>query len=116
MARGLDKHRERLDAIAFWGKDLARRASRKCELCEDNDDLRPYDLDPEAEPSLETLVLGCGRCREVLDGGAADPRTLRFLEGVVWSDVTPVTAAARRMLESVDEDWARDALEAVGAT
>jgi hypothetical protein len=115
MSRGLDKHRERLDAIAFWGKDLARRAGRKCELCEGTEELRPFDLDADAEPSLETLVLGCDRCRAVLDGGAADPRTLRFLEGVMWTDVAPVAAAARRMLGSIDAEWARDALEAVGA-
>jgi protein PhnA len=116
MARGLDKHRERLEAIAFWGKDLARRAGRTCELCGSADDLRPFDLDPDVEPELDTLVLACETCREVLGGGEADPRAMRFLEAVVWSDVAPVTAAARRMLASIDEDWARDALDAVGAT
>jgi len=115
MARGLDKHKERLAAIAFWGKDLARRAGRKCELCESADELRPFDLEVDAEPALETLVLACDRCREVLGGQSPDPRTLRFLEGVVWSDLQPVAEAARRMLTGVDADWARDALEAVGA-
>lgn len=115
MAKGLDKHRARQDAIAFWGKDLARRAKRTCELCDGTGDLRPVDTDPDAEPGLETLALACERCREVLAGAEVDPRTLRFLETAIWSEIAPVAELARRMLAAIDEPWARDALEAAGA-
>lgn len=115
MAKGLEKHRARQEAISFWGKDLARRAGRTCELCDGTGDLRPFDVDPDAEPGLETLALVCERCRDVLGGVAADPRTLRFLETAIWSEVAPVAELARRMLAAIDEDWARDALEAAGA-
>lgn len=114
MARGLDKHRERQDAIAFWGKDLARRAGRTCELCDGTGDLRPFDVDPEEEPGLQTLALICERCRDVLAGTDADPRTLRFLETAIWSELPPVAELARRMLARIDEPWAREALEAAG--
>lgn len=113
MASGKQKHQDRLDAIALQGKDLARRARRTCELCEDRGELRPYDLDPEAEPSLDTLVLLCVRCREVADGRVDDPRTLRFMETAIWSEVEPVAGLARRLIQRVDADWARQAYDLV---
>lgn len=114
MAKGYDKHRARIDAIALLGKDLARRARRKCELCEQADDLRPYDTAPDDEPSLDTLALLCARCRAVADGRRDDPRTLRFLEGSVWSEVEVVAALARTLLAEVDASWARDTLDMLG--
>lgn len=113
VARGLDRHRARLDAVASFGKDLARRAQRKCELCEESDDLRPHDTEPDEEPSLDTLLLLCQRCREVIGGRKDDARTLRFLEGAVWSEEPLVAATARAMLAHVDADWARNTLEMI---
>ncbi len=113
MAKGREKYQARLDAISLQGKDLARRAKRKCELCEGAGDLRAYDGDPDAEPSLETLALACERCRAVLDGRKDDERTLRFLETAIWSEEAIVAALAKRMLGSVDAAWAREALDMV---
>ena len=114
MARGIEKHQERLDAINLLGKDLARRAGRRCELCEENDDLRPHDTAPAEEPDLETLLLLCGRCRALTGGRVDDPRTLRFLEGAVWSELPAAAQLARDLLGSVDAQWARDALDLLG--
>ncbi len=114
MAKGHQKHQARLDAINFHGKDLARRAKRKCELCEDNDDLRIYDTKPDEEPELETLVLLCARCRKFADGHDPDPRTLRFLEGAVWNEQTHIATLARQLLARVDAQWARDTLDMLG--
>ena len=114
MAKGYDKHRARLDAIALLGKDLARRARRTCELCQGADDLRPYDLAPNDAPALDTLVLLCARCRAVADGRRDDPRTLRFLEGAVWSEEEVVNKLARTILATVDADWARDTQDMLG--
>ncbi len=113
MAKGREKHQARLDAIAFQGKDLARRAKRKCELCEGTGDLRAYDGDVDAEPSLETLALACERCRAVLDGRKDDERTLRFLETAIWNEHAVVAELAKRMISKVDAGWARDALDMV---
>jgi protein PhnA len=114
MARGREKHQARLDAINLCGKDLARRAKRKCELCEEADDPRPYDAAPDDEPSLDTLILLCARCRGVADGAEADPRTLRFLETAVWNEHSHVAAKARELLAGVDAQWARDTLDMLG--
>lgn len=113
MARGFDKHQERLDEIARLGKDLARRAGRKCELCEGTDELRTHDTAPDDEPSFDTLLLLCARCRDLVGGAAQDPRTLRFLEGSVWSEVPIVASTARELLRGVDAEWARATLEMV---
>ena len=110
MAKGKAKHQARLDAIQFFGKDLARRAGRRCELCEANEDLRIHDTDPEVEPAMETLALLCARCRAVIAGRKDDPETLRFLEGAIWSDQPLIGTLAKRMLREVDADWAREAL------
>jgi protein PhnA len=115
MAKGREKHQARLDAIQFFGKDLARRAKRKCELCEAGEDLRPYDTAPDGEPSLESLALLCERCRAVVDGREDDPRTLRFLEGAVWNETPVVAALAKRMLSELDVEWARDTLDMLPA-
>ena len=116
MARGYDKHLLRKAEIDALGKDLARRAKRRCELCEESGDLRPHDTAPDAEPELSTLLLLCPRCREVAGDGAAqhDPRTLRFLEGAVWHEEPVVAATARRALAQVDAAWARETLEMLG--
>lgn len=114
MVRGYDKHQERLAAVGLLGKDLARRAGRRCEWCEGQDDLRPWDAAPNDEPELDTLALFCARCRDVASGGKADPRELRFLEGAVWHECTAVSETARKTLRGLDTAWARDTLELVG--
>jgi hypothetical protein len=111
MARGYDKKQEHIGAINLLGKDLARRAGRKCEWCETSGELRPYDMAPDDEPDLDALMLVCARCRAVLDGRDDDARTLRFLEGAVWSETAPVARTARVAIKRVDADWARDTVE-----
>ena len=113
MAHGYDKNQERKDEINRLGKDLARRAKRRCEWCEESEELRPYDAAPDDEPALDTLMLLCQRCRAVVDrkGPKQDPRTLRFLEGAVWHDEDVVARAARAALADVDAEWARDTLD-----
>ena len=110
MAKGREKHEARLAAVQSFGKDLARRARSKCELCESGEEVLIHDSDEEAEPSMETLMMLCGRCRAVLDGRKDDPRTLRFLETAVWNETPVVAATAKHMLAGVDDGWARDTL------
>ena len=112
MAKGRDKHQAYLNALNLLGKDLARRAKSKCELLEISDELRPYDLSAgEEEPSLDHVVLICAKAREALDGRIRDPNDYRALESVVWSELLPIRQAACKILEKIDQDWAREALE-----
>ncbi|MEM9188032.1 MAG: hypothetical protein AAGF12_02560 [Myxococcota bacterium] len=113
MAKGRERHQARIDAINLLGKDLARRARRKCELCESGGELRPFDTAPDDEPSLDTLVLLCNRCRGLAEGGTAPAAELRFLEVAIWSEVPPIASTAKRVIANVDADWARAALEMI---
>lgn len=113
MAKGRQKHQARLDAIQLQGKDLARRAKRKCEFCEGDNDLRIFDGDADAEPALETLVLACARCRGALEGQKEDERTMRFLETAIWNEEPVIARLAKEMLGRVDADWARAAMDMV---
>ena len=114
MAKGRERIEIRKQSIALLGKSLARRASRRCELCDATDSLRPYDLAPKEEPSLDTLLLLCSRCQRLVGGEAQDPRTLRFLEGTVWSEIAPIASVSKVVLRTIDAEWARDTLEMVG--
>ena len=114
MAKGREKHQARLDEISLLGKDLARRASQRCELCDGKGDLRPYDCAPTEDPTLDTIALLCERCRALADGGKEPSETLRFLESAIWSPYPGVASTARAALARVDADWARLALEMLG--
>ncbi|MHC4831143.1 MAG: hypothetical protein ACYTFT_12455, partial [Planctomycetota bacterium] len=94
-------------------RGLARRASSQCEWCESKDGPRAYDTAPEAEPSLDTLVLLCERCRDIADGQSADPRTLRFLEGAIWSEVPAIKEPAVEALGRLEVEWAKEALDMI---
>ena len=113
MARGREKVEARKHALSLLGKDLARRAQRRCEFCETRDDLRPHDTCPTEDPTLEALVLLCPRCRSLVAGESVDVRECRFLEGAVWSDVPVVAELAKQCLGTIDADWARDTLDMV---
>lgn len=114
MAKGREKHQAHLDEISLLGKDLSRRASQKCELCEGKGDLRPYDTAPDDEPTLDTIALLCERCRALAGGKTGPQETLRFLENAIWSPYPAVASVARAAIARVDADWARMALEMLG--
>ena len=113
-SKGKAKHEARQAAVSLLGKDLARRAGRKCELCGAQDGLRAYDHAPDKEPTLDSLALLCARCRALVDGEVGSADELRFLENAVWSDIPAVTGVSRALLRRVDADWARATLEMVG--
>ena len=115
MTRGYDNHQQRLQDIQLLGKDLARRAQRRCEWCEGRETLHTYDTAPRKDPSLDALMLLCSRCRDVADEKLpSDLRTLRFLEGAVWNEEPIVSGRAKAALRIIDTDWARDTLEMLG--
>lgn len=119
MAKGKEEHEARLAALQRFGKDLARRAKSKCELCETaGERLTLYELPPVTrEPDFDRCVLLCASCHEQ----ASDPRRFRpgahwrFLESQAWSLEPVVQVLAIRLLRRLAsrEDWARVALESL---
>lgn len=112
MAKGLHNHKARLGAINRLGKDLARRAGRACELCQERNDCRAYDLEPERPPHLDQLILLCASCRDLLDRPGQTPADhMRFVANHCWSDVRPLQTTVERLLKPLNVNWAQEALE-----
>lgn len=111
MAKGFEANKERQQAIAAFGKVLAKRAKFKCEWCEGDQDLRPTDLDPATEPSEATLALLCTSCRDLQAGKKPDLNRLRALSGAIWHAEPLVALGAARVLAASGEDWARQLVE-----
>lgn len=111
MAKGFEANKERQQAIASFGKALAKRARFKCEWCDAEQDLRPVDLDPAAEPSEASLALLCESCRELRSGKRPDANRLRGLSGAIWHSEPLVALGAAKVLAASGEDWARQLVE-----
>ncbi len=122
MAKGLDKHRERLDALALFGKDLTRRAGSQCELCEaSNVKLQIHEVPPvPIEPELEHCIFICGICKDDIEklnrksAKALNHDHWRCLNTSAWSEVPAVQVMAVHLLKQLGHtDWAPDLLEAL---
>lgn len=115
MAKGLDQHRERLEALSLLGKDLTRRAGSKCELCEaSGTKLLIHEVPPvPADPKLEHCIFICEACKEQIEKPKLrDPDHWRCLNTSAWSTEPAVQVAAVYMLNQLkDNDWANDLAE-----
>lgn len=115
MAKGLEKHQARLDALNMLGRDLARRSKSCCELCEASGvALRPMEVPPlPAEPELERTVFLCDTCREQIENPKRrDSDHWRCLNKAVWGETPMAQALAVYMLDQFQaHDWAVDLKE-----
>lgn len=117
MAKGKEEHEARVAALNTFGKDLARRAKSKCELCErGGEKLAIFEVPPvPREPDAGRCLLLCGDCADQ----AADSRRFRsgeqwrFLAGQAWNENPMVQVMAIRLLRRLQksQDWAREALD-----
>lgn len=117
MARGREEHQARLAAVARLGRNLSRRASNRCELCEERTSLSVVEVEPlPDEPDEDAAVMACERCARAMASGrnAPDPAELRALEATAWSEHAPVQVAAVRVLRRLQGDgvaWASELLD-----
>ena len=112
MAKGLHKHQAYRGALQLLGKSLMRRSKKRCELSGESGELVIYDLkDPRAEPTLDEVIHISPEMKSRLDGARFNADEVRCLETAVWSEHPAVREATIRLLERVDEPWAREALE-----
>lgn len=117
MAKGKEVHQARQAALQSYGKDLARRARSKCELCERaGESLRIFEVPPvPKDPDFDRCLMLCADCADQSE----DPRAFRpgphwrFLAEQAWSGNPLVQVLAIRLLrrQSAREDWAREALD-----
>jgi len=117
MAKGREVHEARMERVRSFGKELARAAKSRCELCEASGGrLEICELPPEpAEPDPERCLLLCERCRlEAAQPARFQPgEHWRCLAGAAWSERPVVQALAVRLLrrQAASQTWAREALE-----
>jgi len=115
MAKSLEQHKARQQALSLLGKDLARRANSKCELCDAKGvKLGIFEVAPiPDEPSLDHCILICGRCTEQIQKPKLrNSDHWRCLGTAVWSETLPVQVQAIIMLEQLlAHDWAIDLKE-----
>ena len=116
---GFEKNQERVAALNALGKDLARRAKSKCELCEAAGvKLNAYEVSPVPKwPDFEKIIMVCDECHvPVLHPKRFEPsERWRVLTTAVWGELPVVQVVATRLLHQLakTEDWAREAIEQV---
>ncbi len=116
MAKGLLKHQERQDALSLLGKDLARRAKSKCEICAASAvPLAIFEVAPvPSEPDYDHCLMLCETCRTQLENPKRqDPNHWRCLTKSIWSQIPAVQVVSLRELRKLaqKQDWAAEALE-----
>lgn len=113
MAKGLDKHQNRISELNAFGKDLARRARSHCELCDTSGvKLNIFEVAPIlTTPDFDSCILICDTCSEQLNyPKRIDSDHWRCLNKSMWSEVAIVQVVAIRMLRLLEEkhEWAAD--------
>lgn len=114
MAKGRDQHQARIQEINSFGREIARRAKSRCELCTTKgESLHIHEVETAGtEADINNCLMICDTCEaQIQDAKHRDPHHWRFLVDAVWSDIPVVQALAIAMLGKFDEDWAKDTLE-----
>lgn len=118
MARGLDAVRAREAAVSRMGRALARRCRSKCELCEAAGvSLKVIEVEPLPEsPDEDHAIMICEICQGDLTAKKLNDGRLRFLEGLVWSEIPAVQVSAVRLLQRLQKqgvEWAIAVLDGI---
>ncbi|MEM9017733.1 MAG: phnA protein [Verrucomicrobiota bacterium] len=117
MARGWQANQERLEALKRLGKELARRARSKCELCEKGGlSLSIFEVSPvPKEPEVDRCLMLCEACRSASENPEkiVAGENWRFLTESAWSELPAVQVVSVRLLKHLagSQAWAKGALE-----
>ena len=118
MAKGYDKSMERKSELNSFGKNLAKRAKSKCELCEaSSTKLYTFEIPPiQDEPNFDKCILICEECIDKIERiEKLKENDLRFLANSVWSETPIIKALSVYFLRNIKEkySWADGTLENV---
>lgn len=110
------KKQERLDQLNYFGKNLVRRCSAQCELCEAGSvSLHIYEVEPvPKEPALEHCLMICEQCEQNLNNvKRMQVDHWRCLTKTMWSEVDAAKVVAIVVLQFLadQQSWAQEALE-----
>ena len=104
MSKGRQKAQARASALLSLGRQLARRASSRCELCGTSTGCTPMEITPlPEEPELDRALLLCSTCQELITQKTSKIKEehVRFLAEKIWSDVVPVQVTAIRIAQKI---------------
>lgn len=117
MAKGYDTNKERLQALSYFGKDLARRSKSTCELSgESGVPLKIYEIHPvPKEPDFEQCLFLSEATIEQLEksGKSLKPDKWRHLREHIWSDLPQVQLMSVRILLFIAKNntWAQEIID-----
>lgn len=119
MAKGFQQHQARMAQISRFGRELARRAKSKCEVCESAGvSLTAFEVPPTPEEAdIDHCVFICATCQDALENPKKklEPNEWRTLGNTIWSEVPAAQVAVVRLLRRIAKDpegaWARELLE-----
>ncbi len=93
-------------------KALQTRSNSICELCSGTQNLTAFVVEPTQSNNADSHILVCETCREQLeDSEKINSNHWRCLNESMWSEIPAVQVMAWRMLNRLDEAWARDLLD-----
>lgn len=115
MAKGLNKHKERIEALNSFGRPLTKRSGSKCEFCEEKGlRLNIFEVPPiPEEPDIENCAFVCDKCLDSIKRfRKIDSNNLRFLNSSLWSEIPIVQSVSLFILRQMSNiTWANDLLD-----
>lgn len=92
---------------------LMNRSSKKCELCNSEDNVSIYEVPPVHRTTEENCIVVCSKCLAQIEKREdLDSKHWACLTESMWSEVPGVQVIAWRMLNRLrDESWATDNLD-----
>ena len=92
---------------------LITRSGGKCELCNSENDVQLYEVQPQDGRDADNCIMACAKCRAQIDKREElDSNHWRVLGETMWSEAPGVQVMAWRMLSRLrNESWAADNLD-----
>ena len=116
MARGKEEFEARKERLNSFGKDLAKRAKSKCELCAESKSLAVYEVAPiPEEAEFDRCLMICDDCKNQVENlDKLEVNYWHCLNETAWSEVPAVQVVVWRLLEALKtESWAQDLQEQI---
>ena len=93
--------------------ELLKRSDNKCELCQSANNLRLYEVAPQARYDENNTIVVCAKCEaQIQKKEDLDSKHWSGLTTSMWSEVPGVQVVTWRMLNRLrNESWASESLD-----
>jgi protein PhnA len=92
---------------------LLQRSEKKCELCQSENNLKPYEVGPQDRFNEDNTILICAKCLAQIEKREdLDAKHWACLTTSMWSEVPGVQVVTWRMLNRLrSESWAVESID-----